>query len=281
MEKATYFRWLGAAGFELRKNQRILLNDPYFTRVPFWRMFFGRLRPNEDLIRSQIPECDFILVTHPHFDHVMDVPCIANRTGATVFGSSNTCRLLSICGVSQRQFREIKIGEVLDLRDFQVRVLPASHVKVPGLASRVLSPRLKPPLRARHYRMDRSFSFHITVDGVRIMTDPGKDHESALTADILLMQPRFDGDQNATLLSRVHPQVVIPVHWDDHYRPLSEPLRPGLKLPTWTLPPIKRVDLDEFRNLVDSGRLGTRVLMPEILREYNIREVIQVQSTET
>ena len=34
-------RWLGVAGIELRVNKQILVIDPFVTRPPFRRMWFG------------------------------------------------------------------------------------------------------------------------------------------------------------------------------------------------------------------------------------------------
>jgi len=37
-------RWLGVAGIELRVNEQILVIDPFVTRPPFRRMWWGRVR---------------------------------------------------------------------------------------------------------------------------------------------------------------------------------------------------------------------------------------------
>jgi L-ascorbate metabolism protein UlaG (beta-lactamase superfamily) len=39
---------------------------------------------------SHVKRADFILVTHTHYDHVLDVPYIATKTGATVIGTEST-----------------------------------------------------------------------------------------------------------------------------------------------------------------------------------------------
>ncbi len=46
------------------------------------------------------PRCDFVLVTHAHWDHLMDVPDVVLNTGATALGSANTCQLLALLGVA-------------------------------------------------------------------------------------------------------------------------------------------------------------------------------------
>ena len=129
MENPIYFRWLGVAGIELTINQKVLLIDPYLTRIPFRKVLFGGIRSKEELIQKHITRCHHILITHSHFDHLMDVSSIAGRTGAAVFGSPNTCRLLFACGLSSRQLHEVDAGNLLDLNPFRVRVLPANILR--------------------------------------------------------------------------------------------------------------------------------------------------------
>ena len=132
MGKSISFRWLGVAGLEFSANNHVIVIDPYFTRFPLLKLFFGRVQPNRELIAEQIKHCEFVLITHAHFDHLMDVPDVVRNTGATALGSPNACRLLSVCGVPQDRIREIKAGDKLNLAGFGVEVFSAQHVKLPG-----------------------------------------------------------------------------------------------------------------------------------------------------
>jgi L-ascorbate metabolism protein UlaG (beta-lactamase superfamily) len=66
------FRWLGVAGIEMVLGEDILVIDPYLTRAPFRNLFVGYLAPDTEQIRKHLPDCDHLLITHAHFDHVMD-----------------------------------------------------------------------------------------------------------------------------------------------------------------------------------------------------------------
>jgi len=66
MMPGIQFRWLGVGGIEIRVEQQILAVDPFFTRPPFRRLWFGRVRPNRKLIADLMPRCNHILVTHAH-----------------------------------------------------------------------------------------------------------------------------------------------------------------------------------------------------------------------
>src|SRR4051812_38199205 len=79
------FRWLGVAGIELTAGGRTLAVDPFFTRPPLRRFLFGRVASNPRLVRKHLPSCDYVLVSHSHWDHMMDAPEGARNTGAVVF----------------------------------------------------------------------------------------------------------------------------------------------------------------------------------------------------
>ena len=86
-QRYPQMRWLGVAGIELRATEQVLVIDPFVTRPPFRRMWFGRIRSDSALAAASVPQGDFVLVTHAHWDHVMDVPAIIKQTGATAYGS--------------------------------------------------------------------------------------------------------------------------------------------------------------------------------------------------
>jgi L-ascorbate metabolism protein UlaG (beta-lactamase superfamily) len=276
----TEFRWLGVAGIELKAADQILVIDPYFTRFPAWRMWLGRVQPNRELIAERIPHCDSVLVTHAHFDHIMDVPNIAGDTGATVYGSANSCRLVALCGVPEEKIQGIKAGDRLNLESFQVEVRSAKHRRAPGFLPGPLASDLEPPLRARDYRMDDCLSFLVSVQGLRLLTDPGARPSDAAAADLLFVFPGMDRSYYEALLELVQPRVVIPIHWDDFFRSLSRPLRPFWKLPRVALPPLQRTNLARFKQMMEQLAPGVTVLEPEILRPYDLGKFKAASSQE-
>jgi L-ascorbate metabolism protein UlaG (beta-lactamase superfamily) len=268
MDTLLRFRWLGVGGIELSANDQVLLIDPYLTRLPFWSVAFGRVRPNRALIAEKIQHCDFVLVTHAHFDHLMDVPDVVRNTGAVVLGSTNTCRLLAILGVPAAQIRPIGVGDQVSLGDFWVQVVPAEHITFAGWRpfSGPLPPDLRPPLRARDYRMDRCFGFLMTLDRCRLLHCPGP----GVAAEVLTLKPLGTRSTYESLLREVRPRVVVPVHWDDFGRPLSKPARPMIAPSGRIIPPLERIDLGRFQHMVEQIAPATRVLVPEMFHAYDL-----------
>ena len=271
------FLWFGAAGIELRVDDQVLVVDPYFTRIHLWRVVLGRVHPNHELIADTIQRCDHVLVTHAHFDHLMDVPDVIRNTGATALGSPNTCELLAVCGVPADNIREVVAGDELGLGNFRVVILPSEHLKGFGYATGPLSPGLHPPLRARDYRRDSYFGFLIECGGILLLFWTSVKPEPQVQADLLFLEPYAPRSTYESLVPAVQPRVVMPMHWDDFFRPLSKPLRPGLmKWPSWSFPPLKRVDLEDLGRTVQQAVPEARFFVPELLRIYDLGEIVSV-----
>ena len=81
----------------------------------------------ETLINEIINKTDHILITHAHYDHLLDVPVIARQTGAQVFGSANVCSLLQVLQVPSAQLHELHAFDEIELPYAHARVIPASH----------------------------------------------------------------------------------------------------------------------------------------------------------
>lgn len=274
MDRSLTFRWLGTAGIELCAAGQVLIVDPYFTRIPMRKLLFGPIRPNQGLIAQSVQRCDFVLVTHAHFDHLMDVPDIVANTSATAFGSANACQLLRLHGTRAENVSEVDAGDELALGTFRVEVRSARHVKLPGFGPGRLAQDLEPPLRARDYVMDSHSSFRISVNSYRLLTDPGVKARDAGAADVLFVSAGLSRSYYQSVLALVRPSVVIPIHWDDFFHPLSEPMVPHWKHPRWRLPPLERVDLAEFVDMIRQLAPDTRVLVPEALRTYQLWEFL-------
>jgi len=271
MGDRAQFRWLGVAGSEWRIDGRILAIDPFFTRPPFRRMWLGRVQPDDHLSSVLMPRCDVILVTHSHWDHLMDVPEIARRTGAQVLGSPNTCALLAACGVPERQMRCVGVGDAWTVQGFEIIVLPAAHPRTPidHLVNGPLPPELKPPLRLIDYRMDVCFSFLVRADGRAILSG-----DQPVSADVWLVSPFSIRADDQPLLRAIRPCLAIPIHWDNLFRPLSKGTRPMLAPPARKWSPLQFLDMARFARELRVSLPQTQVLLPQALRLYSLDELL-------
>lgn len=274
MERRVKFRWLGVAGLEFEADGQALLIDPFVSRPPLMRVLFGRADPDAALVARHLPRADSVLVTHPHWDHLMDVPAVVRQTRAVAYGSPDTCKLLRALGVPEQRIRPLRARDRQQLGAFTVDIYPAEHLRIlgrPVLVGPVSdTPRL--PLRLRDYRMDADFSFLIEASELRLLDWSSETAEGAPQADILFVKP-FAGERPpyAELLQAVRPRLVVPIHWDDFFQPLSRPLRASFGPPVWAWPPLRRVDLTAFRRATERIAPGIRVFVPEIFHRYELR----------
>ena len=111
MIKYTYY---GHASFLLDDGTSKVLTDPFLTGNPLVA------------IQADEAECDYILLTHAHGDHLGDAPAIAKRTGAMVLGIPE---VLDVCLQAESDIKThgMNIGGSVKLPFGKVRMTMALH----------------------------------------------------------------------------------------------------------------------------------------------------------
>ena len=218
------------------------------------------LASDRKLFAKYLPECNYLLFTHAHYDHLLDAAEIMRQTGAVAYGSDNTCQLLAASGAPISHTAKISVGDRLSLGSFHVEVIHGQHSSIPfgRLFNGPVRAPAKPPLFAWDYRMDVCLGYCITVEGTRILVCAAAPQPAELWF-LVAQEPK---SYYRALLQGVQPQVLIPIHWDNFTRPLTKPLhrfhRPG------------RLSLGQIELLVHQAMPGCHVLVPELFREYAI-----------
>ena len=144
--KLTHY---GAAAWSISDGKTRILVDPFFSRIRYADKGFGTstppvapgdtrpvFGPNDTLspdqatlalIDQHIDHADYILTSHSHFNHCMDMPYIAKKTKATVVGTESTTNIARAHGVPEEQLITVKGGEDFEFGAFSVKVLPSLH----------------------------------------------------------------------------------------------------------------------------------------------------------
>ena len=226
-----------------------------------------RVPSNHNLAFEKLGVCDFILVTHPHWDHLMDVAEVVRNTGAVACGSANTCKILAADGIPAEQIRHIEVGSQEHLGNFSVQVLPARHIRTPldRLINGPVRDGLSAPLRLVDYKMDTCFSLLVWSGKTRILFG-----NYPVRADILFINPNDPADFYLPFIKKVQPSVVVPIHWDNFFSPLTRPIRPMLNFPAWIFPYINRTTLGGFKRVIETSFTSIRVIIPRVFDEYNV-----------
>jgi L-ascorbate metabolism protein UlaG (beta-lactamase superfamily) len=205
----------------------------------------------------------------------MDVPTIADLTDSVIFGSENTGKILEICGVASEKIRIIEDEKWFEVGGYKIKPFLARHGKAPGFSPGSLKKKLKYPLAARDYRMDKFYAFHVEGNGISILTDPGSRPMNLPPSNILLISPRYNEGYCRYITEVVKPRVIIPIHWDNMWRPLSQTLLPMYQPPSLSIPPITRFNLSKFKGMVNRISREVKVFLPEILRYYDVKEILK------
>jgi L-ascorbate metabolism protein UlaG (beta-lactamase superfamily) len=186
---------------------------------------------------------DHILVTHGHYDHLTDVPYLAKRTGATVYGTETHLNLLSGLGAPEDQLAVATGGKYLDFDGYSIRVLRSLHsaigprVPFPGTRTglSLLDPSgARPPKPAVIRELVEGWHapYQVSVQGCSVLnlgrSNFVESELQGLRPDVLLMPAGGASvHEYAQQLLRVlgFPRYVLPTHWDDFDLPLSEPAK--------------------------------------------------------
>ncbi|HWQ45731.1 MAG TPA: MBL fold metallo-hydrolase [Longilinea sp.] len=259
------FRWLGVAGVELKTDDFTIIIDPSFTRPWFGMFVWLRARPKTDLIHEHIPQADAILVTHGHYDHLLDVPEAARLTGAPVYGSANIVNICRAVGLPEFQLHLVSVGDTFTLGPAQIDVTVSSHIHTPAdfLINKPLPRRLRYPLRLSDYRMDQNLGYRITLGGQRFLF--GK---QPLPADIWFTMPYDPAQDIAEKNKTVGARRIVPIHWDDFFRPLHWQRRPAWRPVDLHAPYPRRMHLEQIQQELEAFNPGVEVLMPELFKDY-------------
>ncbi len=146
MRRELRFTHFGAAGWSITDGETVILLDPYLSRIRFQGRRYGPtdateipndsrpiVKMNEapsidaETVDAHVPRADYILLSHSHFNHCMDVPHIATRTGATVIGTESTANVALNGGVPDDQIHAVRGGEDFAFETFSLRVIPSLH----------------------------------------------------------------------------------------------------------------------------------------------------------
>lgn len=222
-----------------------VLFDAHFTRPSLPRYILGRGSTDAALVDAllkahRVERLRAIFISHAHHDHVMDMPHVALRTGADVYGSPSALNVARGGGVPEARLSAFHGGEIFAAGGFRVKVLPSLHSKPTLLNNdlgQTIDAPLKQPARLRAYKEGGSFDFLVENGGRRCLIRPSFNYIEGqldgVRADVLFLGvaglARADAATEARFfaetLEKVRPSLVIPLHWDNFFSPLTRPAR--------------------------------------------------------
>lgn len=229
--------WYGTAGFRVETGGRVLLIDPYLSRGE-------GARPKLPFGPEGVTEAGEVFLSHGHFDHASDVPCIVRQTGALVHCSRVVATALRRQSVADSHIVQVRGGEAFDFGVYRAQCFCSTHVRFDlGLVARTLL-RALPSMPSLIRRLSRirpwppgqvlAWRFTLAGEGDRVLLHFGSagwnEEELARLAalgspDVFLVPLQGHSrvcDIAARAVARLRPRIAIPHHHDDFFPPISQ-----------------------------------------------------------
>ena len=223
--------------------------DGWFSRPGPLRMLLGKIEPDLQAIERGLAMNDVdtlaaVIPAHSHYDHAMDAPEVARRTGALLIGSESTANIGRGWGLPESQIRIIEHRKPFTLGDFVITPIETNHFQFadPALRERALgnpaiTQPLVPPVAMLDYRLGKAYAFHVQhpKGSFAIVASAGsrQDTFEGLQAGTVFLGIGGLGSQSsayreaywADTVERLEADRVIPIHYDSLTGPIEGAFR--------------------------------------------------------
>jgi L-ascorbate metabolism protein UlaG (beta-lactamase superfamily) len=219
--------------------------DGWFSRPGPLKTLLGKIEPNMadidyGLAANQVDRLAAVIPMHSHYDHAMDSPEVARRTGAVVIGSEATANISRGWGLPEAQIRVVDDADAVQLGDFAVTFIESRHFQFPDpdmvetmLTQYAIPQPLVPPVSAFDYKLGKAWVLQVEHPRGSFMVIgsagwvPGKlvDRE----VDVVFLgvgglgsqTPQYREQYWAETIELTSPQRIVPIHWDSLTGPLQ------------------------------------------------------------
>jgi L-ascorbate metabolism protein UlaG (beta-lactamase superfamily) len=235
--------WLGVSTLLLDDGSSTLMTDGYFSRPSLAQVALGKVSPSPArvdgcLARLQLTRLEAVIPVHTHIDHALDSALVADRTGARLVGGESAANVGRGYGLTADRLVVAVSGEPIRLGAFDITLIKSRHSDPDRFPGEITAPVIT-PVRASAYRCGESWStlvHHRPSDRRLLIQGSAGFVKGALAghrADVVYLGVGQLGIQAEPYLvdywtetvRTVGARRVVLVHWDDFFRPLSEPLR--------------------------------------------------------
>jgi len=222
--------WHGTASIEMVNDTGRILFDPF---IP--------LEGSEiDVSIDEFDGFTDILITHGHFDHIIDLPEIYERNNNVMIHCTETpYNTLKKMGVPEENLHKITYGDVLNINGFKITAYHGKHavVNMPSTGYLIKSYFSKWHKNVKHVAKvnkkcqenDESLFYKVEYDGLTVCTMGSlnlRDEIEYPTDCNLLLLP-YNGWKNnftpaKTAIERLKPKKVILTHYDSTFPPFTQ-----------------------------------------------------------
>ncbi len=235
--------WLGVATVLIDDGSSAVMTDGFFSRPSLRTVGLRKLAPSLERIigcleRTRVHELEAVVPVHTHYDHALDSAVVAGRTGAKLVGGESAANIGRGHELPDEQIVVATSGQPITLGAYDVTLVESKH-SPPDRYPGVITEPVIPPAKVTAYKCGEAWStlVHHRPTGRRVLIQGSAgfvvDALSGQRADVVYLgvgqlglQPeQYMIDYWTDTVRAVGARRVILIHWDDFFRPLTEPLR--------------------------------------------------------
>lgn len=242
-DAALSVTWLGVSTLLIDDGTSAIMTDGFFSRPSMFDVGLRRLTPSDSridwcLTKAKVNRLAAIIPVHTHYDHALDTAIVAQRTGATIIGGESAANIARGHSFPENRIVVANSGDQFDFGPFRVTLIESHHCPPDRFPGAITEP-VTPPAKASEYRCGEAWStlIHHQPSDRRILIQGSAGFvPEALTgsqASVVYLGAGQLGAQAEDYITEYWSQTVravgarrvVLIHWDDFFRPLTQPLR--------------------------------------------------------
>lgn len=244
---AVTVRFTGTSTLLFSDGETLWMTDGWFSRPGPLAALAGSIEPDvaaieRGLARNEVAALAAVFPVHSHFDHAMDSPEVARRTGALLLGSASTANIGRGWGLPEEQIRVVEDRAPIQLGRFTLTPIESRHFQFPdpeifelALKDPEITEPLVPPVGAFEYKVGKAYTLHVShpAGSWLIQGSAGfiEGNLAGLDVDIVFLgvgglgtqTPEYAETYWRETVERTNPERVIPIHWDSLTGPAEGP----------------------------------------------------------
>jgi len=222
-------------------NDQIMF-DCQFTRPSLLKFALGHFESNHILVdeiieRYHINRLKAVFISHSHYDHVLDAPYMSAKTNADIYGSLSTMNVARSENIPEEKLHSYDDSMEYQLGAFNIRIIPSRHSKPNAFNNdlgQIIDKPFTIPASRKEYKEGGSFDFLVKHNNKTYLIRPSfnyiENQLDKIKADVLFLSigAMSKSDENfrkkfyQETINKVEPELVIPIHWDNFFKPLNQ-----------------------------------------------------------
>jgi L-ascorbate metabolism protein UlaG (beta-lactamase superfamily) len=224
-------RFAGVSTLVFDDGETAWMTDGFFSRPSKLHSFTRKIGPDTEVIAAQLARLGLtrlaaVVPLHSHYDHAMDSPVVAQRTGALLVGSASTLHIGRGLGLAEERMHQVQPGDVLVLGKFKLHFIAGRHSPTP-FSDGV---RIENEGQVWSLLVEHESGRRLLVQGSAGFVPGGL---AGVPADTVFLGVGTLGKKDEAYRAAYWNEVVkatgakrvIPIHWDDFWLPLDQPLQ--------------------------------------------------------